>query len=91
MYIEGDEYTTFFHKYAAAKKRENSIADILSEQSSNLTSNAEIGNEVISFYKSHYRRKHDTRFLPYCFSGILLVVMNVDPLKNPSPLKKSRH
>lgn len=47
---EGDENTSFFHRYTAAKKRKSIISEIMSKHNTSLTQDKDIESEFIRFY-----------------------------------------
>lgn len=63
-HIEGDENTSFFHTYAAAKKRKNCITEVLNDQQINLIHDSDIENKILNFYKNLYSKDSKDRFIP---------------------------
>lgn len=52
----GDKNTAYFHRLAAAKRRRNTIVEILDRRGISLTNDNEIEYEFIDFYRSLYTK-----------------------------------
>lgn len=52
----GDKNTSFYHRLAAAKRRRNTIVEILARNGDSLTNDTDIENEFIKFYRDLYTK-----------------------------------
>lgn len=62
---EGDENTSYFHRYAAAKKRKYCITTVLNEQNISLVNEQDIEQEFLSFYAKVFTKRTDRRYLSH--------------------------